>query len=235
MSRRYQLDRHWNGTRLSAAMISTFLDSESRTAIDIGCNEGAFSAVLAKHGLDVKGIEPNENSIRTAELLVSRMGLDVSFENRVMTTEDLEAMAPVDVSLLLSVHHQLVAMHGLEEANALLRALAAKTSRQLFFQPACVHRKYKRAVPFAENDMAAIINYFLDLLSDIFPHRAMIGYALNDVPRAEPLRPMLLFSHHPIEPSGGRDAVVNINEIRRAAWSTHPMVLRMRGILKTKR
>ncbi len=224
MHRRYQLGRHWQGTRLSAAMVATFLDSEARTGIDIGSNEGALTVVLARLGIDAIGVERSSNSRDVAEILAAGMGLQVPFEDRIVTLEDLERMEPVDVSLLLSVHHQLVAHNDLEYANTFLKTLAAKTRSQLFFQPACILRKYKKAMPFDDNDVQSIVAYFMDLLGDEFPHRALVGYSINDVPKREPLRPMILFSHKPIEPQSGRDVVGVLNEIKKARRATHPLM-----------
>ena len=224
MERRYQLGRHWQGTRLSAAMISTYLEPDAKTAIDIGSNEGALTVLLAKLGVEAIGLEGRGKNRDVAEILASEMGLSVPFEDRIVTVDDLEKMEPVDVSLLLSVHHQIVGRHGLAHANEFLRALASKTKLQLFFQPACILRKYKKPVPFGDNDIQAIIAYFFDLLGDIFPHRALIGYSINDIPKREPLRPMLLFSHTPIEPQAGRDVIGPITEIQKAKRATHPLV-----------
>jgi len=205
-------------------MIATFLDSEAKTAIDIGCNEGALAIALAKCGLQVVGIEKDARAREIAILLAHQIRMDVLFEDRQLTVDDLEAMEDVDVALLLSVHHQLVANFGLEYANSFLRALARRTRVQLFFQPACILRKYKKPMPFENNDVLAIIKYFDDLLADIFEHRALIGYSMNDVPRREPLRPMMLFSHRPIEPNDGRDVIGIIKEIKSARRVTHPLV-----------
>ena len=73
-------------------------------------------------------------------------------------------MDEIDASLFLSVHHQLVAQNDLDYANEFFRALALKTRMRLFFQPACLLRKYKKPMPFGDNDMQAIVTYFLDLL-----------------------------------------------------------------------
>lgn len=229
MERRYQLGRHWHGTRLSAAMIATFVEPEAKTGIDIGSNEGALTVLLARLEVDATGLEGRKKNRDVAEILAAEMGLNVPFEDRIVTLEDLEVMEPVDVSLLLSVHHQIVARHGLEHADEFLRALAKKTRLQLFFQPACILRKYKKPVPFGDNDVQAIVAYFLDLLGDIFPHSALVGFSTNDIPKREPLRPMLLFSHKPIEPQEGRDVIGLIDEIRKAKRATHPLVRLFKG------
>ena len=158
------------------------------------------------------------------------MGVSPRFEGKIFSLDDIERMDAVDVSLFLSVHHQLVALNDLDYANEFLRALGRKTRVQLFFQPACIHRKYKNPVPFGDNDVQAIVAYFLDLMQDIFPHRALVGFSINDVPRKEPLRPMLVFSHKPIESQPGRDIVGIINDIRNAAKATHPLMARLKSV-----
>lgn len=211
-------------------MVATFLDPEAQTGLDIGSNEGALTCVLAKCGVEATGIELGDGFRDTAEILAREMGVSPRFVGKAFSLDDIDAMQPVDVSLFLSVHHQLVALHGLDYANDFLRALGRKTDMQMFFQPACIHRKYKKPVPFGDNDIPAIVAYFMDLMADIFPHRALVGYSINDVPKKEPLRPMLAFGHTPIAPQGGRDVVGLINEIERAAKATHPLLRRMRAI-----
>lgn len=224
LSRRYQLGRHWQGSRLSLALILSYLEAGAETAVDIGCNEGVLSCALAWQGLTVTGYELHGPSRETADILARKLGVELEIVGKRLSLVDLEQMKDVDVSLLLSVHHQIAASEGLEHANEFLRALARKTRRQLFFQPAAISRKYRQATPFHDNDLVAISTYFQELLSDIFPHSALIGYSPNDVPRKEPLRPMILFSHSPIELRKGIDVIDTLNEIKRAAIVTHPLV-----------
>ncbi len=209
-------------------MVASFLDPEARTGLDIGSNEGALTCVLAKSGLDVLGVEMTGRFRENAEILAKGMNVSPRFEGRIFSLEDIEQMDEIDVALFLSVHHQLVAHNDLEYANAFLKALARKTRMQLFFQPACILRKYKKPMPFGDNDIQAIIAYFLDLLEDIFPYRGLVGFSLNDLPRQEPLRPMLLFSHKPIQPYPGRDVVGLIDEIRQAGRPTHPLMRKLK-------
>lgn len=227
MRRRYQLGKHWNGTRLSAAMIASFLDPEARNGLDVGSNEGALSCVLARCGVDVLGVEMGKRFRENAEILAKGMGVSPRFQGKIFSIDDIEEMDEIDVSLFLSVHHQLVAHNDLSYADDFLRALARKTRMQMFFQPACILRKYKKPVPFGDNDVQAIIAYFIDLLEDIFPHRGLVGFSINDVPRKEPLRPMLLFSHKPIQAYPGRDVIGLINDLRRAGRAIHPLMRRL--------
>lgn len=230
MRSRYQLGKHWNGTRLSVAMVASFLDPEARTGLDIGSNEGALTCVLAKSGVDVLGVEMNRRARENAEILARGMNVSPRFEGRIFSLEDIEKMEEVDVVLFLSVHHQLVVHNDLDYANAFLKALGRKTRMQLFFQPACLLRKYKKPMPFADNDVQAIIAYFLELMEDVFPYRGLAGFSLNDTPRQEPLRPMLLFSHKPIQPYPGRDVVGLIDELRMAGRPTHPLMRKLKSI-----
>ena len=209
-------------------MVASFLDPEARTGLDIGSNEGALTCVLAKSGVDVLGVEMNQRARENAEILAKGMNVSSRFEGRIFSLEDIEQMDEIDVALFLSVHHQLVAHNDLEYANEFLKALARKTRMQLFFQPACILRKYKKPMPFADNDVQAIIAYFLDLLEDVFPYRGLVGFSLNDLPRNEPLRPMLLFSHKPIQPYPGRDVVGLIDEIRQSGRPTHPLMRKLK-------
>lgn len=228
--RRYQLGRHWQGTRLSLALILTYLEPMAVNALDVGSNEGVVSSALAWQGLEVTGIERNPQSLAIADILSKRLKARVSFVSGSVTLAELRKMESVDVSLMLSVHHQLVASEGLDYANEVLRELAQKTRRQMFFQPAAIQRKYRQAMPFRDNDFYSITEYYADVLANVFPHHALIGYSPNDLPPSEPFRPMILFSHTPIQPQSGRDVVGIMNEISRASVYTHPIVHGLRKL-----
>ena len=120
--------------------------------------------MLAKCGVDVLGVEMGKSFRENAKIIAEVMGVSPRFEGDTFSIADINAMDEIDVDLFLSVHHQLVAHNDLDYANEFLRALARKTRMQSFFQPACILRKYKKPMPFGDNDMQAIVTYFLDLL-----------------------------------------------------------------------
>lgn len=215
----YQLRRHWNATRLNLALIDSYLDPEAQTGLDIGSNEGVATLLLAKRGLNAKGIEARAKNRQIAEKLSHALNLIATFEDRIVSLEEIREMDEVDVTLFLSVHHQIAAHNGLSHANEFLLSLAAKTRKQLFFQPACIKKKYRQDLPFEENDLTGISQYFLDLLADEFPHRAVIGYSINDIPKSEPFRPMLLFSRAPIEMREDNTSIVFLQELRKKSRS----------------
>lgn len=196
----YQQGPRWEGVRLNVAMIGSFLLPEAKTAIDIGCNEGFIACSLTELGAKCKGFEANPVFLETANRLNQTFGQGTVFESKIVSMDDLKSMEPVDASLLLSVHHQIAAHSSLDHANEFLRVLASKTRLQFFFQPACIGDKYANAKPpFAENDYAAIKQYFDGVLAAAgMTHSTFIGFSINDMPRSEPLRPMYLYSREAI-------------------------------------
>ncbi|MDI7924612.1 hypothetical protein [Ferirhizobium litorale] len=196
----YQQGPRWEGVRLNVAMIGNFLSAEAKSAIDIGCNEGFIACALTELGAKCKGFEANPVFLETANRLKETFGRGTVFQNKIVSMDDLKGMEPVDVSLLLSVHHQIAANSSLDHANEFLRMLASKTRMQFFFQPACIADKYGEAKPpFAENDYAAIKEYFDGVLASAgMTHSTFIGFSINDMPTSEPLRPMYVYSREPI-------------------------------------
>lgn len=217
----YQTGSRWQGARMNAALVSAYVDPQARTALDIGSNEGVITCTLSLSGLDATGLELSEKSSRRAKALATTLGTSTRFENRAVTLDDLRNGPDFDVSALLSVHHQIAAEHGLEHADDFLRALARKTARQLFFQPACIHAKYARRMPFAQNDMAAAVSYFQTVVGSEMAHMQVIGFSQNDMPKSEPMRPLMLFSRTPIALQPGRDLDAVLNRLEVALSKTY--------------
>lgn len=202
---------------MNLALVAGYLDPAARTAVDIGCNEGAITCLLSMMGVEATGYEQSVRAIRTANRLSAALGLTVGFENRLVKQEDIAARPASDITMFLSVHHQIAAHSGFPAADAFLQALAEKTRLQLFFQPACIARKYRQSTPFPENDLGAISEHFISLVGDRFPHAAVIGFTPNDIPRSEPLRPLILFSRNPIRLHPERSEIDLVFQIRKAA------------------
>lgn len=195
----YQAGPRWQGTRINAALIVSYLDERAETVLDVGSNEGLITCAMAMAGTKAQGYEVNKKYVARAKQLAKQLKCDAVFEQREVSLNEIEDGPEYDVISFLSVHHQIAASAGLEMANDYVRSLARKAKQQFFFQPACIQAKYGSNYPaIAENDIASYIEYFKDVVGDEMEHCTVIGLAQNDIPRNEPLRPMMLFSRQPI-------------------------------------
>lgn len=212
----YQRGGRWQGTRANIVMIASYADPAAGTGIDIGSNEGLNAFALALCGLKVRAVEGREKNHRRAVALSRRLEADVVCENAYMTEDRIAGMEEVGVTIFMSVHHQLAMNWGLERANAALQTLAGKTRSQMFFQPACIAGKYGTDMPFADNDYAAVAQYFQDIIGGELPHCAVVGFAQNDHPKSEPMRPMMVFGREPVKLREGPVAVDVLERITQA-------------------
>ena len=91
MRRRHQFCKHWNGIRLSTAMIASFLDTEAKTGLNIGSNEGALTCVLARCGVDVLGVEMGKRFRENAKIIAEVMGVSPRFKGDTFSIDDINA------------------------------------------------------------------------------------------------------------------------------------------------
>ena len=216
--RGYQAGIRWEGVRMNISLISSYLAENAETALDIGCNQGLVTCAMAMSGTKATGIEMQEKYLRMARKVAIRLNTSARFENKKLSLEDLKGMEPHDIVSFLSVHHQMASADGLKKANIFLRSLAAKAKKQFFFQPACISAKYGNHSPnISDNDIAAYEDYFCGILKNDFEYYALIGFAQNDIPKNEPMRPLMLFSHVPIQLNKTVSFAHNLKEIKIAS------------------
>ena len=115
--------------------ISLVLDElRPSSALDVGCNAGAFTVALAERGIATLGVEREPAFYRAALLAVQRSGATFAgIAILDLTPETAELLPSVDCVLLLAVWHHLVRSQGLEQATTLLRQLWERTAQALFF------------------------------------------------------------------------------------------------------
>ena len=196
----YQTGMRWEGVRMNISLISSYLAENAETALDIGCNEGLVTCAMAMSGTKATGMEMQDKYLSMARKVANRLNTSTRFENKKLSLEDLKSIAPYDVVSFLSVHHQIASADGLKNADIFLRSLAAKAEKQFFFQPACISAKYGNHGPdISDNDISAYEDYFCSILKNDFEYYALIGFAQNDIPKSEPMRPLMLFSRVPIQ------------------------------------
>jgi hypothetical protein len=219
----YQAGPRWQGVRLNIALIASYLDPLVKTAVDVGSNEGIITCALGELGIEAKGFEQAKRYHKRAVSLSRYLNRETIFENKLVTLSDIDDMGEVDAIIFLSVHHQIAAQSSLEEANHFLRALCRKAKHQLFFQPACIQAKYSCDVPFLDNDYCAIEAYFNNVVKDEMPHSKTVGFAQNDMPKSEPLRPMIVYSRDPTIMREGRDIAGILKVVGTAVDKVHSL------------
>jgi len=188
----YQSEARRKGTSQTAELLIQNVSTSARTAIDLGCNEGSLSLVLARLGLATLGVEGGkvtEGSRKTN----AKMARSLAFKTDFITPENIGHLDEADVVMLLSVHHQLVANLGENTANDLLIAIAKKAKQQFFFMPACIRKKFGPAFEgFTDNDYEGIDAYFRKLFDSHGFEIRLLGQVENKLPPNEPLRPLYL-------------------------------------------
>jgi hypothetical protein len=191
----YQRDLRGAGTRQNILMIASHIHPDACCAIDVGCNEGIVTGSLDALGLETLGVEAQATAAAAAQAFAAANHSGVRVLNRALSLDDLRQLPEVDVIVFLSVHHQLVSLHGEDYANQFLVELFRKARLQLFFQPCAIHLKYGREMPFVENDTDSITAYFDRVLGSagVPFERRLLGFAENMLPVQEPFRPMILF------------------------------------------
>lgn len=191
----YQVTSHADGSTQNLELILNAIDRKAVNVVDIGCNQGVIALNLALHGFQVKGYEKQTRFLEYGKERAARDKVhNVEFAEQLLSFDNISLLDDVDVNILLSVHHQMVKHMGLDQGNRLLVDIFKKSKRQFFFQPATIYEKYGCQMPFAENDFVAIEQYFLNLFEGVRPFKFVnLGYAANNIPVREPLRPLYLF------------------------------------------
>jgi len=117
------------------AMRPLVKDLGVRSALDIGCNYGWFTARLARCGIPTIGVEEHPPYYRTALFTMRKLGLDNAGILAMRVTPHTTSVLPsVDAILFLAVWHHIVRECGQPSADAVLKALWERSTRVLFFE-----------------------------------------------------------------------------------------------------
>lgn len=193
---KYQLGTRKNGVIQNIKLISSNLDSDVKTAIDVGCNEGVITALLDSLGVKTFGFEANKNYADTAAAFQKENFSEAEIINHALTLEDIEELPEVDAVFFLSVNQQLAKIHNTEYSEKFLLALFKKAKYQFFFQPCMIHEKYGSKQLFVENNFLSAKKYFDEILLQTgeFFSSHLIGVSENKIPASEPFRPLILYT-----------------------------------------
>ena len=178
----YQTLSRKQGTDEKIELVKKNINSNAKTIIDVGSQQGVVSTALAEKGYSVTGYEADYGSCLYAEYIVKDKMLPLVFHNKYVDSKLIDSFPDTDVILFFSVHHQIVKAKGLEEANNLLLKLFAKSKLQLFFEPCVIYEKHGQKMPFAENDFDSALAYFTSLFKDFDCKAEYIGSCLNMLP-----------------------------------------------------
>lgn len=155
--RRVDNDARW-------AFISSHVDEDDRSLIDVGCAEGEFAARAAERGLDVVGFDRNVTRLHTAK--TEHSGMDnLRFERLELDPETIGELPEADVILFLTVHHHWVKAYGWDDATEMFRTLLRKGDTVIYEPPG--HLPIREAVE-GDLDPDESVDYYTELLESTF-------------------------------------------------------------------
>ena len=116
-------------------VIAPALDKEVGAVLDIGCNLGYFSFKASERGNMVLGIESDPIYFAFANAIKEVHNVkNCTFMNKLVDLEFLRRLPVFDVVFNFSVFHHWVKAYGPETSIEMMKVLATKTKRQLFFE-----------------------------------------------------------------------------------------------------
>jgi SAM-dependent methyltransferase len=147
-------------------MISSQIDSDCYSLLDIGSNLGTFTAKAATSGLWALGIEMSPKLIRQAQSTYGPLE-NCGFMCGRLDLEACRRIPRFDVILILSVHHHWHQAFGPEVAAEMLREVVKKSRHVVIFEGASRTARYLRDLPdFVDNDEESIIKYYSKYLQN---------------------------------------------------------------------
>ena len=124
---------HDRETETRWAMIAPHLPS-SGFALDLGCHNGWFTFSLGDAGLHALGVEREDSLVRASQWLTLHNQSDrTAFVCLDLTPDTVHQLPSADVVLCLSVFHHWVRFNDLAYAERIMRGIANRCRRQLFF------------------------------------------------------------------------------------------------------
>lgn len=105
---------HRSNCEVRASAIYEMVDLDGKTVLDLACNVGTISGLLAQRGAKVRGVDHDEDSINLAREV--NKGVDATFDVETIDLEFIESLPHYDVIVWLSQFNWLVKQKGLEHA-----------------------------------------------------------------------------------------------------------------------
>ncbi len=112
------------------------MQSPPSVVVDIGCQIGFFTFVLAGEGYAVSGYDINAANIAVCNAIrdIRCNSKAPDFYNIGLKLDAVEQIPNADYALCLAVFHHIIHYHGLEYSTALLSQLRSRISRTLYFE-----------------------------------------------------------------------------------------------------
>ena len=126
-SERIDMDERWEIMREHIA-------DDARNALDIGCNQGGISRRAADRGLFTIGIDQSEILLDDARRMTAS-DQSCYFLRSMVNPENVAKLPSFDVTFLLTVYYHWGDSYGWEEAESMLRTVAAKTGTLIYQTP----------------------------------------------------------------------------------------------------
>jgi SAM-dependent methyltransferase len=153
-------------------------------ALDVGCNNGFFSAKLAARGVFTIGLDPDEDLVRLAQVYALETKTDKLAYSLMQVDPDNVCLLPrVDVVLLLSVMHYWVETYGLETAKRMLSVLWDKTRVCMYFEipNPCENNKMASMLSFMGSTEAECKHFLENMLVGLGSSAVIfLGYLPTD-------------------------------------------------------
>jgi SAM-dependent methyltransferase len=162
---RYQINRAFT-LKDRWKLISSCIAPGDRTALDIGCNLGEITALLAQQGMFAVGLDVVTGTIQQA---VKRNAgrPNLAFGVAALSPDNVNSLPPVDITLCLSVSHYWHRDYGEEPCWEMIRTLILR-SRSFIIEVASIRQKYGTLPPeIMDNDEESVRSYFTRRLNDV--------------------------------------------------------------------
>ncbi|MEO7083224.1 MAG: hypothetical protein ABI442_02720 [Gemmatimonadaceae bacterium] len=170
-------------------LIEANLPAGSKTAMDIGSNNGFFAIRLAQAGLFTLGVEPDIELLRLAQAAAIRADVrGVAFSSLPVSPENVSQLPPADVTVVMSVAHRWIRAHGRDIGDAMVKTIWEKTHRAMFFEsPSAAQSTKERDILhyFGSTDGEAELN-IIGWLNSLGGGKArLLGFLPSDFRPAE--------------------------------------------------
>jgi len=111
------------------------LDQHSGSYLDIGSQIGYFVFKMSANGFFSTGVECSKYPHKYASTLsIINESRNVNFINMCIDEKNIKLMPSYDVVSVLNVFHHLVYFLGYDAADSIMREIANKTNKTLFFE-----------------------------------------------------------------------------------------------------
>ena len=173
-----------------AALVADFLrrsvPNHPQSVLDVGCNAGEVTRHLNEQGFLTLGIDRPEVIARVRH--DNNRAALLPFE---VDTESVLHLPSFDCVLILSVHHQWIAVNGDSATRRLVRLLSRKAGKTLVMEFSCLNSKYGWLKPelFDDNAPNSVMEYATEWLAETLPDFSFEFLGLNEEhPVDEPYR-----------------------------------------------